>query len=213
MRMRLSHLVPLTGLIFAGLVLVSIFGGGNTPNSDASAQKAVLYFHGHHHRETVTTYVFWYGILFAIPFAAALRSYLRKRGGSEGMLTLAFAGMITFVIGGALWGSFVSAATDVPTKISPIAEQALNVLQNDIFVPMLIGSCVFMVGTGLAIELGRMLPRWLGWLAIVIGIVSVIPKVAFFGLLGMLGWTIVVCVYILVTQSSEEPVQAAAAPA
>ena len=43
------------------------------------------------------------------------------------------------------------AATDVPAKISPAAEQALNVLQDNVFLALLVGAGVFLIGSGLAI--------------------------------------------------------------
>ena len=46
---------------------------------------------------------------------------------------LGFAGMIILATSACVIGGIDFAATDVPGKISPAAEQALNVLQNDVF--------------------------------------------------------------------------------
>ena len=53
-------------------------------------------------------------------------------------------------------------------------------LSEDFFLPFLAGIALFMFATGICVLRHGGLPRWLGWAAIVIGVVSVTP-VGFIG--------------------------------
>jgi hypothetical protein len=117
--------------------------------------------------------------------------------------------MIVFVVGAATFAGTSIAAADVPTKISPTAEQALNVLQNDTFLGLLIGLSAFMLGNGILIAATGVLPRWLGWVAVAIGIVAVTP-IGFFGSLALLAWTLIVSVLMYLRQRRPIPATAAA---
>jgi len=92
--------------------------------------------------------------------------------------------------------------TDVPTAISPTAEQALNVVTGDLFLyPLEVGVFLFLVGVGIAIVCSDVLPRWLGWVAIVLAVasaISVIGPVFFFGGLVTLAWFAVVSIWLFI---------------
>ena len=137
--------------MYAVLFVVAILAGGNTPDSDASAQHAVSSFVSNRTQDRVTVFLIAYATIFAMFFAAALRSYLKARSKGDGLIALGFSGMIIFVIGALTLVGMEFAATDVPAKISPAAEQALNVLQDDVFFALLVGAGIFLIGNGLAI--------------------------------------------------------------
>jgi hypothetical protein len=59
-----------------------------------------------------------------------------------------------------------------------------------------------MVASGLAILRGAALPRWLGWAAIVIGILALVLPIAFLALLLLLIWILVVSILIYRRQAS-----------
>ena len=67
-------------------------------------------------------------------------------------------------------------------------------LSNELFLPILGGAFVFGVCAGLAIVRGAALPTWLGWVAIVLGIVTLFPPIGFFALFGFVIWTVIVSV-------------------
>jgi hypothetical protein len=203
--------VPLTGAVFAVLLFVGANVSGNTPDADASPQKAVAYFASHRGGQHASTFLIAYALVFGLFFAAALRSYLRRRSAEDGLLGLGVSGMTVLVVGGATLAGINFAATDVPTKISPPAEQALNVLQNDVFFALVIGAGVFLIGNGLAIVRSVALPRWLGWAAILFGVVSLTP-IGWIGLIFALPlWSLIVSVLMLVRR--DVPAAAATAPA
>jgi hypothetical protein len=198
----------LTGLLFVGLIVASFVVSGNTPNTDASAQHVVSFYEAHRNAQMASAFLIAYSVLFGLFFGAALRSHLRARSSSDGLIALGFAGVIVFGVGAATLAALSFAAADVPSKIAPAAEQTLNVLSNDTFFAFLIGMGLFMLGNGLAIARTNALPRWLGWIAIVFGIVAFTP-IGWFALFGVLGWTLVVSVLMFMREGRPSPPTAA----
>jgi len=200
----------LTGVAFAVLFFFGAMVSGNTPDSDASPQKVVSFYESHRGGQHASTFLIAYSLVFGLFFAAALRSYLRGRSGGDGLLGLGVSGMTVLAVGGATLVGINFAATDVPGKISPTAEQALNVLQNDVFFALVIGAGVFLIGNGLAIVKSVALPRWLGWAAILFGIVAVTP-IGWIALIFALPvWSVIVSVLMFVRQPAPVPTPAAA---
>jgi hypothetical protein len=203
-----SRLAPLTGLVFVGLIVAAFAVSFNTPNSDASAQHVISFYKAHRHSVIASSFLIAYSVVFGLFFAAALRSHLRARSSSTGPIALGFAGMIVFGVGAATLAGLNNAVADVPGKIAPSAEQALNVISNDVFFAFLIGMGVFMFGNGLAIACTRVLPRWIGWIAVVIGIAAVTP-IGFIAFFALLGWVVVVSVLMFVRERRPQPATAA----
>jgi len=173
-------------------------------------QKVVSFYESHRGGQHASTFLIAYSLVFGLFFAAALRSYLRGRSGGDGLLGLGVSGMTVLAVGGATLVGINFAATDVPGKISPTAEQALNVLQNDVFFALVIGAGVFLIGNGLAIVKSVALPRWLGWAAILFGIVAVTP-IGWIALIFALPvWSVIVSVLMFVRQPAPVPTPAAA---
>jgi hypothetical protein len=124
-----------------------------------------------------------------------LRSHFRVRLAGSALPALSFGGAVLVAVGGTIFASLTIALTDVPHKLTVAAAQALNVLSNDFFVPLIAGTCVFMIANGLATLRGRTLPAWLGWIAIPIAVISVTP-IGFFGVLATMAWSLVVSVLL-----------------
>ncbi len=211
MRASWSRWASLTGLVFGVLLIVAIFVSGSSPDSDWSAQRVVSWYTTHHRSQNATVYLLAYGALFTLFFAAALRSHLRSRSASDGLIAVGFSGGILFALGLALAAAVLSALIDAPGKISPAAEQALSVLGNDLaFIPLLVGLVAFGVGNGIAIAISGVLPKWLGWLGIVIGIVAAIPMVGFFALFAVTIWASIVSIVMFIREGQPTAAPAAA---
>lgn len=200
MRGQLGRLVPLTGVVFAGLIVAAIVASPSTPNSDASTAKVVSFYTAHRKGELASAFLIWYAALFLIFFAAVVRSHLRARSDLDGLIALGFAGAALLALAFAILGGLLYSAADVPGKISPAAEQALNVLQDDVFPIIFVTTAAFMLGTGLTIARSKALPKWLGWIAILTAAVSVVPPLSFIGLFILLGWSALVGVLISLGQ-------------
>ena len=74
---------------------------------------------------------------------------------------------------------------------------ALNLLNNDLFLPAAAGMCVFGIVGGLAVVASGVLPRWMGWLLVVIGACCASPLL-FFALLVTAAWMLVAGIWLTV---------------
>ncbi|MBV9818181.1 MAG: hypothetical protein JOZ07_07515 [Solirubrobacterales bacterium] len=192
---RLRRLAPLTGIAFAVLALIGFAAGPSTPGSDASGSRVIAYYTTHQSTQKATDLVFGLAFVLFVFFAAALRSYIHRGRSSDTLSTLAMIGAAMTAAGFMLFTGIEFSLADVPNKLTPSAAQALNLLDNDLFFPTIAGMCVFAISSGLAILRESPLPRWLGWLAIVIGILSVSP--AFLpAVILLLLWTATVSIVI-----------------
>jgi hypothetical protein len=200
-----------TGVVFGVLLFLGVMVGGSTPDSDASPQKVVAYYSSHHSGQQASVFLIAYALIFGLFFAGALRSYLRSRSNGDGLIAVGLAGMAVLAASAAVLAGINFAATDVTTKISPDALQALNVLQNDVFFGLLVGTSVFLIGNGLAIvRSAAALPAWLGWVAAALGALAVTPIGWIVLLFALPLWSVIVSVLMFLRQAAPAP---AAAPA
>lgn len=204
-----SRWLPLTGIAFAVLLIVSFAISGTTPDVNDSGQHVINYFTDNRGTQLASGFLGAYAAVFFLFFAATLRAYLRRvEPETEALAAMSLAGAVLLAAGGAIFSSLTIALSDAPDKLGPDAAQALNVLNNDMFAPLVVGACVFMAANAIAILRFGVLPAWLGWIGIVIAIVAVTP-IGFFGVLATVVWVIVVSVVLFL----RTPTAATAAPA
>jgi hypothetical protein len=187
----------LCGVIFVALLVTSFALSGSTPGVKASGAEVVRYYTAHRGHQSASGFLSMYGVIFFLFFAVALRSYLRRaRPDADTLAALSLAGAVLLAVGGCIFGGLQIALSDAPSALSGGAAQALNVISNDLFLPLIAGTCVFMIANGLAVVLHRAFPAWLGWIALLIGVVSVTP-IGFFGFLGTMAWVLVASTLML----------------
>jgi hypothetical protein len=191
----LRRLAPLTGVVFAALLVFTFILTGGTPGIHDSGPKVITYYQDHNGKQLIGNFLGAIGVGFFLFFVASLRSYLRQFPGAEGPSALALAGATLLGVGGTIFTSLGFALADARNSISPGAAEALNVLSNDFFWPFTIGVAVFGIGIGIAIVNSGALPKWLGWIAFVLGVVAFTP-LGFFSFIIFLLWSAVVGVMI-----------------
>ena len=190
----LRRLAPLTGIVFAALLVVT-FTTPSTPDVHDTGQQVIQHYNDHKSAHLIGDLTGGVAVVFFLFFISALRSFFKDKEGADGLSMAAFAGGILIAVGGGLFTSLDVALIDARHDISPQAVQALNVLSNDIFFPFEIGLIVFALCTGLAIIASGALPKWLGWVMVVIGVVAFTP-VGFFGFFVVLLWSVIVAILI-----------------
>ena len=190
----LRRLAPLTGIVFAALLVVT-FATPSTPDVHDTGQQVIQHYNDHKSAHLIGDITGGVAVVFFLFFISALRSFFKDKEGGDGLSMAAFAGGILIAVGGGLFTSLDVALIDARHDISPQAVQALNVLSNDIFFPFEIGLIVFALCTGLAIIASGALPKWLGWVMVVIGVVAFTP-VGFFGFFVVLLWSVIVAILI-----------------
>jgi hypothetical protein len=190
----LRRLAPLTGIVFAVLLVVT-FSTPTTPDVHDTGQQVIQHYNDHKSAHLIGDLTGGVAVVFFLFFISALRSFFKDKEGADGLSMAAFAGGILIAVGGGLFTSLDVALIDARHDISPQAVQALNVLSNDIFFPFEIGLIVFALSIGLAIIASGALPKWLGWVMVVIGVVAFTP-VGFFGFFVVLLWSVIVAILI-----------------
>ena len=210
---RLSRLAPLTGVLFGVLVVVAVVtNNSETPEVSASTAKVVSYYSEHRSEIETSSILFAVAFLVLVLFAGALRSYLRRTAAADGLGTLVLAGAVLMATGTLPGTGLEYAVAHNLHNLSPEAAKTLSFISQELFLPVLAGGFIFGVCSGLAILRGAALPKWLGWVAIVIGIAVLIPPASFPALLAFLIWSIIVSILMYLRTDAVAPAPNTDAP-
>ncbi len=208
---RWSRFAPLNGVLFVVLLVASFSVGGSSPGTDDSGSKVISFYREHQNAQRASALLGALAVVFFLFFAGALREHLRGSNRASGLATTGFGGAILIAVGGGAFSGFSFALADVPDKLSPAAAQALNLLSNDFFFPFATGIAVFMIATGLAVTRWALLPRWLGWVALLIGVVAVTPA-GFISFFALMAWVLVVAILMFIRGGRPLPPAGATSP-
>ncbi len=177
MRGGKGWLAPLTGLAFVVLAIVAFAIGGEPPDvTEDSTREIVDFYVDNKDQQLISAaLVAIAGTLFVF-FGGVLRRVLRDAEGEGGILSaVAFAGTIIFTVGVAIDGTISFALAETADDIRPSAVEALSALWSNDFLPFAVGLQIFLLAAGLSIVLHGALPKWLGWIAILLAVVAVTP--------------------------------------
>ena len=190
---------PLTGIAAVVLIVLAAIIGGETPDFDASPAEIVDYYGGS--TQVWVSFLATLGAVLFVFFAATLRSALR---GAEALSTLVLIGGALFAFGLAIFSGLTFALSDLAdsdNRIDPGALQALNSLNSDLFFPVFLGVCVLYFSTALAILSTGALPRWWGWVTLVLAIISLLGPGGFIAFLALAPWTLVTSILLMRSSS------------
>ncbi|MCW2672510.1 MAG: hypothetical protein JWP14_1099 [Frankiales bacterium] len=172
-----------TGPLFAIIFIAAVLSlEGNSPGEKASANQVVSYYESHQGR--TLTEVFLAPLLCAllVLFTCQVRAMVRERRLGLG------PGPMVLVAGSVLWASGILLGATMSLAVEQAARhgqaqvaQTMNVLSNDAWLPFIAGIAVTMLGAALTVLQTGILPRWLGWVALVAGIVSLAGPGGFVG--------------------------------
>jgi hypothetical protein len=193
--MEIKRLLPLSGIVFVALVVASIVGvGGGTPGTDAPAADLATFYDENAVRQGLSAFLLAAAVPFVVLFGVGLATAPARRE-AAGISTWGYvviAGTI-LVASAVLVAAFVhfALANGGDEKIAPTALQALNSLDGNTWMAFNPAFGVMMLGAaGLLLSAGIM--RWLGWIALVLGVAAFIPFADFFALLATLAWIVAV---------------------
>jgi hypothetical protein len=191
----LRRLAPLTGIPFAVLLAYTFFGTPNSPDAKDTGVQVIAHYQAHHSSHIAGDVCGGIAVVFFLFFISSLRSYFKAHEGGDGLSMAAFAGGIMIGVGGAIFTSLDFTLASDRNHLTPAAANAINVLSNDFFWPFSIGLIVFSFAIGLAIINTGALPKWLGWVMIVVGIVGFSP-IGFFSFFVIMIWSVIVAILI-----------------
>ena len=176
--MQSRRLAPLSGIVFVAALIVGFFvlsSGG--PQVTDSAQTIASYYADHHQKAEFVVGVIAVGLVFLAIFIAFLYGHLKAAETSGNlwstlMLIGGIAGIATFFVAG---GVHVAIADGGTHGFGLDAMVALNALDNDMLIAFVFALGLMLIGVAGATITTVALPKWLGWAALVLGILCFTP--------------------------------------
>jgi hypothetical protein len=189
---RWSRIAPLCGLLFVLFVVGSVFVA-TEPSTNASTASILHYYRTHKSQVTISGLLIPPAVVFGLIWFSYLRTWLQRRDVDPRWGTVTFAGGILFAVTGGVVAGVLIALSDSPHHLGASSAQTLNFLQSDL--PSMLASMamgVMGIAAGIAMLKSSLLPTWLGWVSVVVGILSVVPFGDFIALPGIGIWTLII---------------------
>jgi Na+-transporting methylmalonyl-CoA/oxaloacetate decarboxylase gamma subunit len=168
---------PFTGVIFVALVVaILILIGMGQDATEKTAQEIVNHYQDNNTKESIGSILIGFASVFILYFGGWLRRMLRDAEGPDGILsTVVFGAAVVFSAGAAIGGSIHLALADLADDIDPIALQAINGIDFDLFFFFPDGLGTMILATGISAVRHGSLPRWLAWVSVVVGVLFFSP--------------------------------------
>lgn len=202
--MSSRKLLPLSGALSVLLILVSFAIAGEPPDVDAIPDDLLAYYDDDSLQIAAALLALgsFFFLVFSATVATALRGALDRDRGSTAA-KVGFAGGIVFTVGMTIFSGLAFTAAEVAEDVEPSTLQTLNALEMNMFFTVAVGTAAFLIGTGIGLLKSGLLPRWMGWVAIVLGVLAITPA-GFVAFLGLGVWTLVASA-MLAMRNGEEP--------
>lgn len=201
----------LTGALFVVLTVAAFAVGGESPATDASPAKIVSFYVDNDTEQAIGAGLLGWACVALLFFLGSLRRVLREASGDGGGLsTIVTLGGAFIAVGATIFAGLTITLADTADDLSADAVVALHALNTDMFITLVAGVATFNLGLGLAILRHHALPKALGILAVVVGVVALTP-LGFFAFLAtgiVILWT-----SFLLAGRAGEPAPAAGAQA
>ena len=202
--MKKEWLVPLTGVLFVALLILSFIVGGEPPDADEPVQEIVEHYVDNDTEIWISAGIAGLAMLSVLFFGAYLRKLFSAAEGPGGMLSpLVLTAAAILAVGGAIDVTISVALAEAAEDVDPVAVQTLQALWDNDFVPVALGIELLFLSVGLSTLKYGVLPKWLGWVAIVLAVVAFTPVgfVAF-----PLGGIWVIVISVLLAVRARQPV-------
>jgi hypothetical protein len=175
--MRKDHWwVPLTGVAFVVCAIAGAIVSGEPPGADGPVQEIVSHYEDNKDAVEFGALLFIIAAALFVFFAGFMSKLLDREASGQSMLpTVAVVGSGIFATGAAIDATISFGLAEAVGDIDPTAVQALQALWDNDFMPLALGVAVFFLATGLGIVRYGGVPTWLGWIAVLLGVVALTP--------------------------------------
>jgi len=190
MSLWLSKWAPASGVLAGVLVAIAFFGGPSSPGDSATGAQVISWY-GSHTSDFAFDLIGGVAVLFLVLFAVALARQVRT--GDRWLAAGAVFGGVGFLTS----LGFDTILAHDHSHLTIASAQTLNLLENDFFLPILVGFALFGILTGLAVVAGRILPKWMGWVMFVFGLACLAGPIGFFGVLATVLWVLVAGIWMV----------------
>ncbi len=203
-RSSLGWLVPLAGVGFVVLGIISFIVQGEPKSADDPVNEIVDFYLDNKDTIIAAQVIGAIAGLLLIVFGVYLANVLRAA--DEGARVLPLLPLIGFVImniGFAIDGTILIALAEAADDIEPTSVQTLQALWDNDFLPIAFGIMVFLFSFGIAVVRSGALPKWLGWVAIGLGVIALIPPIGFASFIGAALLILIVSILLTVRARPE----------
>jgi len=190
--MNRNWIGPLCGVLFVVVAVVcfALTGEGKDP-SENSAEEIASYYQDNDTENQLAAFLLGGAAILLLFFAGWLRSVLRAAEGEGGSLaSVSFGALLVIAAGLSVGATIHLALVDFVDDVDPTVTAAINTIDYSFFIPFAVGMSAFLLSLGIAAVRHGALPKWLGWAAIVLGIIAFTPA----GFLGFLGGLVLIAV-------------------
>jgi hypothetical protein len=200
-----SWLAPLTGILFVAVAIVAFAVSGEPKEADEGAQAVADFYVDNKDSVMFGAALQTLAAALLVFFAAYLRKVIHKAEGEghSGSL-LVFGGALILATGIAIDGTLFFAAAEAADSdnVDPQVVQTIQALWDNDFLPLALGSFIFLLSLGASIVRTGVVPKWLGWVAIALGVIAISPA----GFVSFLGAAILILIIsvILIMRSRSE---------
>jgi hypothetical protein len=189
--MRVERWLPASGIVFVVLVLVAFVGGGSTPDSKSSAAKVASFYDTHSTRHFVVAVLLGATGPFIVLFGTSLAGrYPGRSRWPWNVAVVASAGVVAalFLVSAFIHFALADAGNN---GVGGDAIRALNMLDSDTWIGFNAALGTFMLAVAGLRLTSDAAARWLGWVALVLGVALLIPFADFIGLILTGVWILV----------------------
>jgi hypothetical protein len=184
-------LVPLTGAAFVVVAIIGFIVGGEPKDATHPATEIANWYIDNKDSVEVSAFIGVAATVLLVFFGAYLRDVLRVAAGGADMLSLvSFIGVVVVAVGFSIDSTISLAIAERADDIDPIAVQSLQALWDNDFIPIALGTLLFLWATGIAVVRSGALPKWIGWIMLLLGVVALTP----FGFASFIGTAVLIVV-------------------
>jgi hypothetical protein len=193
----LSKWSPLAGALCALLIVVAFTASGTgTPGGNSTGPQVIRWYTANHGRATLGDLLVGLAMFFLVLFAAVLARHVRR--GDRWLATGALGGAVVAAVGLTFLTGFDLVLATGTKDLTSTSAQTLILLENDLFLPAVLGFALFGILAGLAVVAGRILPAWMGWVLFAIGIAALVPPISWFAMLATALWVLIAGIWMVV---------------
>lgn len=183
---------------------VTVSESGDTPAEGATADEILAFFQEDTGSILLGAILFMLGTLLFIVFITVLRERWRAVAASDGVVALAYVtGIVGAAFMAAIWAPQLGVAVAIEDMEAPISAATAEMAWHSGTGFFVIGElllALFLFATAALILRGGVLPKWLGWVAILLGVVALVPPIGWAAIIfGLPVWLLVTSVLLLVS--------------
>jgi hypothetical protein len=208
---RKELLGPLAGIGFVVLVIIGFAVGGDPPDASHDAQEIFDWYGDNKGAVDAGFVIGGPALLLLVLFTNYLRR-LFSAAGEAPLAPVVLVGGAILAVGFAIDATIQVAISEaVDDNIDPASAQTLQALWDNDWIPVAFGAALLLLSAGVSAVQTGALPAWLGWIAVVLGILGFTPigEAAFLG--GGL-WILVTGVLLALRARGETPTPTPRAP-